>query len=309
MASRKGEYLTCPICRNIFYKVPSQTKRKTCSRKCWHELEKRSGIRQGGNCNWWEGGHDEYRGPNWFEMRNLARIRDNNTCQVCGKTELEQGYKLIVHHVVPYRFFQGDYKKANELQNLLCVCHNCHAKTESHMWFNVPDEYLYLLDGLRPNKELSRPRQDRYSKEEIALLKENYPSLGPKDTSKLLGRPEYSVIDKAAELGVKYEFWTEREIEIITENYSKLPKKEMDKLLPGRNYSSVKAFANRRGLIKNNRWREEEKAIIYQYYPIYGIIRTTELLPNRNRNQVKAFIDNHRIKKQIIPSQASEETN
>jgi len=172
------------------------------------------------------------------------------------------------------------------------------------MWFDVPSEYLYLLEGLRPNKELARPRQDRYTEEEIIFLKENYPSLGPRETSEALGRPEYSIIDKVAELGIRFEFWTEKEIKIIKENYSKLPKKEMDKLLPGRNYSSVKAFANRRGLIKNNRWREEEKAIIYKYYPIHGIIRTNELLPHKTRTQVKAFIDNHRIKKQIIPSQA-----
>jgi predicted HNH restriction endonuclease len=40
------------------------------------------------------------------------------------------GYSLDVHHIVPFRTFKGDWRKANELSNLITLCRNCHRKAE-----------------------------------------------------------------------------------------------------------------------------------------------------------------------------------
>ena len=121
----KGINKTCPVCGKEFYCYPCEINvRVTCSRACKAEYELAKGIRSGENCNFWHGGYDSYRGKNWFSQRKKALKRDKNTCIVCGKTSQEQGYDMIVHHIVPFRFFENDYQKANSLDNLVCLCHN-----------------------------------------------------------------------------------------------------------------------------------------------------------------------------------------
>lgn len=71
------------------------------------------------------------RGMNWKAQSRLARKRDNYTCQVCGKNGWVDKFKVQVHHIIPYRLFNGDYEKANELSNLISLCPSCHPKVES----------------------------------------------------------------------------------------------------------------------------------------------------------------------------------
>lgn len=84
----------------------------------------------------WKGGHVKYYGPNWNQQKRLARKRDNNTCQVCGRTQKKNGKALDVHHVKPFRSFNyvpgenENYLQANELTNLICLCIRCHRKVE-----------------------------------------------------------------------------------------------------------------------------------------------------------------------------------
>ena len=192
---KKGIYKKCPICGKDFYCYPSEIKtKKTCSRACKYELERREGIRSGENCNFWHGGFDSYRGVSWYHQRKLALERDNNTCAICGKTAEEQGYSMLVHHIVPFRFFENDHKKANSLDNLICLCHNCHAKQESHHWHEVPEEYQYLLDGIEPQKK--PPAGRRYTTEEVQYLRDNYKRKSYKEMAEELGRTENSIIDK-----------------------------------------------------------------------------------------------------------------
>jgi hypothetical protein len=71
------------------------------------------------------------------------RRRDHYTCQGCGKTEVELGRVLDVHHIRPFREFgyirhQNDrYLLANDLSNLVSLCVSCHKtmewKTESSL--------------------------------------------------------------------------------------------------------------------------------------------------------------------------------
>ncbi len=68
-------------------------------------------------------------GPNWRSQRRLAKIRDNYTCQHCGKaTKKSRG--LHVHHIIPFYKFNGDYEAANDLMNLITLCYTCHPKAE-----------------------------------------------------------------------------------------------------------------------------------------------------------------------------------
>lgn len=89
-------------------------------------------------------------GPNWQKQRNAARARDGYKCAVCGKPE---GQGLLqrqhdVHHKIPFRKFgyiageNEHYVQANQLDNLITVCPECHQRIET------ADRNPTGLDGL-----------------------------------------------------------------------------------------------------------------------------------------------------------------
>lgn len=68
-------------------------------------------------------------GFNWRSQRRKALERDGFTCQYCGKSPKKSRY-LHVHHIVPACKFNGDYRTANQLTNLLTLCVKCHKNAE-----------------------------------------------------------------------------------------------------------------------------------------------------------------------------------
>ncbi len=54
------------------------------------------------------------------KLKEQIRKRDSGICQLCGKTELENGRKLAIHHV--------HYDKENCDPDLVCLCNKCHCK-------------------------------------------------------------------------------------------------------------------------------------------------------------------------------------
>lgn len=80
-------------------------------------------LRQAG---YWNSDPNKY-GPNWTQMRRLALQRDGNTCQSCGSPERDR--PMHVHHKVPFRSFTS-YIEANQLENLITLCPNCHNRVE-----------------------------------------------------------------------------------------------------------------------------------------------------------------------------------
>lgn len=78
----------------------------------------------------YKGGGVRDRGIGWKKQAGLARKRDNYTCQVCGRNGWKDHFRVNVHHIKPYREFDGDYKKANHLSNLISLCPSCHPKVE-----------------------------------------------------------------------------------------------------------------------------------------------------------------------------------
>jgi len=87
----------------------------------------------------WQGGksllnNTSSRGPNWQRQREKALKRDCYQCQDCGMTEDQcrsaYGRGLDVDHTAPFHNF-SDYRKANALSNLKCLCASCHRKIEA----------------------------------------------------------------------------------------------------------------------------------------------------------------------------------
>lgn len=246
---KKGEYKTCQICSKEFYCYPYEVKtKKACSPSCSYKLQSIEGIRSGENCNFWTGGFDQYRGPNWNPQKAAARKRDKNICKICGKTKKEEGKQLTVHHIVPFRFFNNDYNIANKLENLITICSECHGKMESHGWLEVPDEYKHLLDGVVPQEQIVMVR--KYSDWEIEYIKTHYEQLGPQPIAEFLKRPRSSVVDKACQLGIKKKFLTQEEEELLIKHYPTSTREELQKLFPSKKYNSIKSYANRLGLVK-----------------------------------------------------------
>jgi len=63
-------------------------------------------------------------GPEWKKIRQAALIRDNFTCQHCGR----YGIRLEVHHKIPFLLTRD-----NRLENLQCLCGKCHRTEEARI--------------------------------------------------------------------------------------------------------------------------------------------------------------------------------
>lgn len=127
MSARKDTRLqkTCEQCGSAFIVKKGYAHARFCSLKCSAISNAMSGP---DNPNW-KGGCDSRRGPNWTEKSNEARKRDNYSCQRCGKQQTNKS--LPVHHIRPFRLFNGDYETANQLDNLVTLCEHCHGIVEA----------------------------------------------------------------------------------------------------------------------------------------------------------------------------------
>lgn len=121
---------TCSYCGKELEIIPSvfkKNKHNYCNTECMakHYAE----IYTGENSPTWKGGKRHYFG-NWFNARRQTRERDNYTCQLCGAKE-DPNLQLSVHHIINYREFDDKYE-ANQLDNLVCLCHSCHTFVHSN---------------------------------------------------------------------------------------------------------------------------------------------------------------------------------
>lgn len=97
----------CAYCGEMFTFQRSWP-RIHCSRKCYG-LSKTLGGKK-------------YYGANWQIQRSRAIVRDDGKCVDCGSDSVN----LHVHHLLSLRSFDGDWKLANVLENLVTVCPPCH---------------------------------------------------------------------------------------------------------------------------------------------------------------------------------------
>jgi len=95
-----------------------------CSPLCFREYfqgPRHSAYRPG------EGRHGVYI-AGWQKLSEQVRERDSHCCQRCGKPEMENGVKLSVDHIIPWRVFEENEKNlANDPKNLVSLCRNCHG--------------------------------------------------------------------------------------------------------------------------------------------------------------------------------------
>lgn len=110
--------IVCSVCGTSFNVLLSSTKR-WCSRKC------RDTFCSGEHASNWRGGSGDFRGYNWQTIKTKVLLRDNYTCQSCNSY-----FRLHVHHILPYRLFNGDHEVANRLDNLITLCYRCHKRVE-----------------------------------------------------------------------------------------------------------------------------------------------------------------------------------
>jgi 5-methylcytosine-specific restriction endonuclease McrA len=127
----------CLTCGKVFTVTVSQIELrnggKYCSRKCFGKAQSQK-MKETGGPNY-KGGITQknylyYRGSNWDSQKRKALKRDNHECQVChSRGNLFSG--LAAHHIVPYRFFNGDFESSNQLSNLITLCRKHHGLVES----------------------------------------------------------------------------------------------------------------------------------------------------------------------------------
>lgn len=63
--------------------------------------------------------------------RELARQRDNRTCQWCGKVWILGQRRLDIHHIVGCGLKSREYDRVEDLANLITYCHRCHMNLHS----------------------------------------------------------------------------------------------------------------------------------------------------------------------------------
>ena len=90
----------------------------------------------------WQGGIGHLPYPFEFDnkLKELIRERDEYICQLCGKTQKENGRKLDIHHI--------DYVKKNlNPINLISLCRNCNIKVNAGRkdWIKFFNQKLKLL--------------------------------------------------------------------------------------------------------------------------------------------------------------------
>jgi DEAD/DEAH box helicase domain-containing protein len=79
--------------------------------------------------NLWTNDKNEY-GLNWESIREKIMKRDEYKCQNCGKPSSK--HILNVHHIKPFRSFIPQ-SNANQPNNLISLCKNCHRLVENNI--------------------------------------------------------------------------------------------------------------------------------------------------------------------------------
>lgn len=138
ISRRKPENLRtlyCEICSKEYVVHVSQLVGRAsrfCSREC-RILERSEAMKGAGNPNYIGGTRFPNRGSSWSKQRKLALVRDGYKCQICGLKKKKKGDRLVsVHHITPYKHFNGNHLVANQLSNLITLCRKCHNRVEDH---------------------------------------------------------------------------------------------------------------------------------------------------------------------------------
>ena len=83
---------------------------KFCSEKCKYKYRKNN------------------QGENWLELRWKIILRDNFTCQYCGRNVKEDKIRLQIDHIIPVSKGGKTIEK-----NLICACFECNTGKSNKM--------------------------------------------------------------------------------------------------------------------------------------------------------------------------------
>ena len=99
------------------------------------------------------------------KLRSLVMIRDNSTCQMCGKTVKDDHIKVHIDHIVPYT-----WGGKTELDNLQVLCSNCNEGKKNFVESENP-ELMAKINHATSTKERLRLYFDFYKNKEIDVDK------------------------------------------------------------------------------------------------------------------------------------------
>jgi hypothetical protein len=136
-----------------------------------------------------------------------------------------------------------------------------------------------------------KPQNNRWTKNEIKILREIYPFSDWDNILKLI--PKHSkevIIAKAYKLNIKKEdyYWTENDINILKEEYNKAtPIKKIVKLLNNKfSETAIATKANRLDFKKVFKWEDWEIEYLKNNYSSISLDEICTVLVNRKRNNI-----------------------
>ncbi len=114
----------------------------------------------------------------------------------------------------------------------------------------------------------------KWTKEEIELLKQEYPTKPKKELEKTFNRNMAAITFKANNLNLKrQQYWTKKEEELLIKYYSSISEEELSQLL-NRSIASIRNKASRLGVRKNKMnpkakpWGQKEIKKLKEMYPV-----------------------------------------
>lgn len=133
----------------------------------------------------------------------------------------------------------------------------------------------------------------RWTKDDIAYLRENYDKKPIEEIVEYLGREKRTIRVKASNLGLtpyskRYTPWSDDEVAFLRENYGKIPNKELSEKM-GRTSDTINTTANNLGLARKEhrkRWTDEESQILRDNCE-KTLNELCDLIPSRSRDQIK----------------------
>lgn len=97
-----------------------------------------------------------YHSKQWKRISNQIKLREINTCSICGRTFDRSGY-LITDHIIPRKI---DKRLQLSPSNLWVLCQKC------HYWKSEWEKKTYISKSKIENLDTSK----KYSKEDIKQI-------------------------------------------------------------------------------------------------------------------------------------------
>lgn len=160
-------------------------------------------------------------------------------------------------------------------------------------FFDIHAEDYWTVELMDVIIQASRCNEDKWTEEELNILKEYYQTEGLKVASRLPSKTNSAILGMAARLGIRrrgqHIQWTAEEDDIL-KTYYPIELLDVCKRLPGRSQPAIKHRAFVLGLKarvgSRTHWTVEEDSILRDNYPTVKQ-RVKELLPGKSIDAIK----------------------